>query len=63
MAEHSTLAPLRRWLIQPGSPQKILTILLGVTLMAAAALVGLQNETGAGGNDLVDIENSGPAAP
>jgi hypothetical protein len=62
MTGHNLLVPLRRWLIQPGSPQKVITVLLATALIAAAALVALHYEGGAGGSDMSDIEHAGLVA-
>ncbi|SDU76651.1 hypothetical protein [Jiangella alkaliphila] len=44
MPERHVMAPLRRWLIQPGSPPKVIAILLLILMASMVALLTVRNE-------------------
>ncbi|SDU79223.1 hypothetical protein [Jiangella alkaliphila] len=44
MPERHVLAPLRRWLIQPGSPPKVIAILLLILMASMVTLLTVRNE-------------------
>ncbi|MBB5790375.1 hypothetical protein HD601_004950 [Jiangella mangrovi] len=60
MYERHVLSPLRRWLIDTATPQRIAVALLVAVLLIAVSLVMLENERDRGGvSDMVEIENPG----
>lgn len=62
MTQHNMLTPLRRWLVQPGSLEKAIAIVVLAILMAAMALVTLHNEAITDRTDMDDIENAAHVA-
>jgi hypothetical protein len=60
MSDRHALAPLRRWLLQSGTPAKLAILLVVAVLMIAASVMLLSSTDGGGSSDLIEIDS--PAA-
>lgn len=56
MSDRHALAPLRRWLIDSGTPAKLAVLLVLAVLMIATSVVMLDNATDGGDSGLIEIE-------
>ncbi|SDS61173.1 hypothetical protein [Jiangella sp. DSM 45060] len=60
MSDRHALAPLRRRLLEAGTPAKLAVLLLVAVLMIATSVVLLNSSSGGGDSSLIEIET--PAA-
>ncbi|TDC50930.1 hypothetical protein E1212_13375 [Jiangella ureilytica] len=60
MSDRHALAPLRRWLLQSGTPAKLAVLLVAAVLMIATSVMLLSNAGDGSRSDLIEID--GPAA-
>ncbi|MBB5790096.1 hypothetical protein [Jiangella mangrovi] len=60
MSDRHALAPLRRWLLQSGTPAKLAVLLVVAVLMIAGSVLMLSTLQDGGSADLIEIES--PAA-
>lgn len=60
MSDRHALAPLRRRLLEAGTPAKLAVLLLVAVLMIATSVVLLNSGSGGGDSSLIEIET--PAA-
>ncbi|TDD65277.1 hypothetical protein E1262_25775 [Jiangella aurantiaca] len=56
MSDRHALAPLRRWLIDSGTPAKLAVLLILAVLMIATSVVLLTSTTDGGDSGLIEIE-------
>ncbi|TDE09869.1 hypothetical protein [Jiangella asiatica] len=61
MSDHHVLAPLRRWLIDSGAPQRLAVSLLLAVMMIATALVLLNSTGESDRSEIIEIENARPS--
>lgn len=60
MSDRHALAPLRRWLLQSGTPARLAVLLVVAVLVIATSVLLLSNADGGSSSDLIEID--GPAA-
>ncbi|WP_198664419.1 hypothetical protein [Jiangella endophytica] len=60
MSDRHALAPLRRWLIDSGTPAKLTVLLIVAVLMIATSVMLLNSATDGSDSGLIEIET--PAA-
>jgi hypothetical protein len=60
MSDRHALAPLRRWLLQSGTPAKLAVLLVVAILMIAGSVLLLSTTDRGGHSELIEIDS--PAA-
>lgn len=56
MSDRHALAPLRRWLIDSGTPVKLAGLLVAAVLLITVSILLLNTTTDGGSSDLIEIE-------